>query len=212
MRYTTTNLEVSMTLCLADMLRAKGYDIYWHATGTTDAHTTTSGGAKGTITLVPDFPANPTYIVRLKSENAGPEEIVLPALTLHCLRGARRVEHVGLGHADYLWERHVLIDGLARDEFQQRELADLLHEWLNDEWRKRMPMGDFGAPEQSANTATEFFPPDFFAMSAVVEGQGVPALHDAYVEMATTDREELSVENEAARHYLRADVLLRYYE
>jgi hypothetical protein len=182
-------MQVSVTLSLADFLRSRGYDVRWHATDTVDANVVDAAHPKAEVTLVPDFPANPSFIVRLKSDSASSDEIVVPALSVHALPGPKRVRHIGIGHSDWEWERHVLVDGLAADDFQQRELADLLHDWLNSEWRKPVPISDY---DTDPTTPTPLEP--------------------AYVDFATVDRDELYTENDAARYYVRADAMLRYVE
>lgn len=189
MLYTTSNIQTSLTTALATLLRANGYDVYWHASGVTETQTAGLGTAKAVVTLVPEFPANPTSIVRLNDANVGEETVVVPALTLHVLGSPRRIRLRGLGHSDYEWARTVRIDGLAADEFQQRELQDLLYSWLHDTEWKEIPVFDYEADASSP-----------------------PQLDPVYVQNAVVDRQELYLEVEAARYYLRALINLYYIE
>jgi hypothetical protein len=142
MKYTTTNVKTSMTLALADFLRAKGYDVLWHASGETEGQTAGLDAPKATVTLVPEFPANAAFIVRLKGDSAGAEEIVIPAFAVHVAL-PRRDSIQGLGHSDYTWMRDLRVDGLAADEFQQTDLAELLHEWLQSVEDKQFVILDY---------------------------------------------------------------------
>jgi hypothetical protein len=188
MKLTTNNLLVSLTVALAGHLRAKGYDIYWQAADTTDAQTVLPE-KKGTVTFVPAFPANPTFIVRLRSESAGTEEIVVPAISLMVGKSPHRVRSRGLGHKDYEWERKFSVFALAADEFQHRELADLLHDWLESESFKAIPMADY-----DADAATP------------------PPLEPVYVVMSSTDPREVYADNDATRYRITTTAVVTYIE
>lgn len=189
MRFSTTNLTVSMTNALATYLRSQGYDIRWHVTDTIDAQTAGLPAPRATITLVPEFPANPAGIVRLKTEEMGPDVVAVPALSLQVVGAPARIAIRGLGHTDYEWARRIRVDGLAADEFQHREFQDLLHRWLMDEEWKTFPIYDH-----------ELDPADPEEIGPV------------YVTRAAVNREELYLEVEAARYYVRAQASLSYIE
>lgn len=190
MLYTTDNLVVSLTMALATYLRANGYDVFWQASGDTDAQTAGLAQAKAIVTLVAEFPANPTYIVRLKSEQSGAEEIVVPALSLRATTMPKRIALLGLGHKEYWWEREIMIDGLAADDFQQRDLLDLLHDFQQSEEFKEFTIYDYKSdpttPPQLDNPAR--------VMSAGERGQ------------------ELVHENPAVRYYLQGTMRVQYVE
>jgi len=120
-------------LALATFLRANGYAIRWHAAQTIEPRT--AGPDRGTLTLVPDFPANPTTIVRLSDSDPSPSladvsTIVVPALALQMVTQPARITLAGLGQIESEWAREVLIDGFARDDGEHRHLADLLTTFL----------------------------------------------------------------------------------
>lgn len=188
-RYGTENLTVSMTLNLADYLRSRGYDVLWHATQTTDANTAGLTPAKATVTLVPEFPANPVTIVRLMGEAAGPDQIVVPALSLQVIGSPTRMEGLGLGHKDARWEREIRVDGLAANDYQHRAFQDLLHDWLLSVESKEFAISDYET--DPANPI---------------------ALEPAWVTFASTDRTELISQIEAVRYYVRATAVLSYIE
>lgn len=188
MKFTTNNILVSLTTALADYVKSQGYDVLWKATGETDPQTL-GGTTKATVTFTPSMPANPAYIVRLKSDSAGPEEVVVPVLALQVPTDPKRIDIMGLGHKDYLWERDVRVDLFAMDEFQQREMADLLHDWLNSEEYKEFPILDY-----AANPAAP------------------PALGNCRVEFALVERQELIHEVEAIRYYVKASAVISYIE
>jgi hypothetical protein len=186
MRYSTESLTVSLTVALSDFLRSRGYDIYWVATQTTDVNTL--GSLKATVTIVPEFPANPATIVRLKSDSAGNSEIVVPAMSLQIVGPPKRISILGLGHADYEWERELRVDGFASDEFQQMALMDLFHDWLSSEEDKALPVSDYSDP---ANPVV---------------------LDPVHVTYAEPDRLELYQGNDAVRYYVRLTATVRYIE
>ena len=188
-KYGTENLTISMTLHLADYLRSRGYDVFWHATQTTDANTAGLTPAKATVTLVPEFPANPTTIVRLRDEAAGPEQIVVPAFSLQVVGSPTRMEGLGLGHKDARWERELRVDGLAANDYQHRAFQDLLFDWLLSVENKEFVISDYDT--DPANPTP---------------------LDPAWVTFATTDRAELISQIEAVRYYVRATAVLSYIE
>lgn len=147
MLYSTVNVEISLKVAFGDYLRARGYAVRWQDSGVVDPPTggtaTPGGPPKDTVSLVSDFPAEPTNIVRLTSDQKGPQTIVVPAFTLHALTLPARQGIRGLGHADYEWERHVRLDGFAADEFQHRELADLIHDFFNDVGEKEFEISGY---------------------------------------------------------------------
>lgn len=189
MKYSTNNVLVSLTNNLATMLRANGYDVLWHKTGTTDARTDGSPEAKATVTLVSEFPANPTFIVRLKSDTAGAEEIVVPALSLRLTKLPMQVESLGIGHTERYWEREVMVDGLAADEFQHRDLLDLLHDWLRSVEFKKFGINDYDTNKSAP-----------------------PALEPVEIQSAGVFGQELVHENEAVRYYMQATARFQYVE
>lgn len=188
-RYGTENLTVSLTLAFADFLRAQGYDVFWHATQTTDANTAGITPAKATVTLVPEFPANPAIIQRLRDESAGQEQIVVPAFSLQVLGSSKRRESLGIGHKEHRWEREIRVDGLAANDFQHRAFQDLLHDWLLSVENKEFPVSDY-----------------------TTDPANPPLLEPAWVEIADTDRQELISEVEAVRYYVRATAVLSFVE
>lgn len=189
MLFSTDNVLVSLTLALADHLRLNGYDVYWQATGTTDPQTAGLAQAKALVTLVPEFPANATYIVGLKSEQSGAEEVVVPALSLRLTTSPKRVKILGIGHKDYTWERECMIDGLAADAFQQRELVDLLHEFQQSvEWKE-------------------------FSVFDYETDPNAPALVGPVRVVAAGERSsQLVHDNPAVRYYMQATAKLQYEE
>lgn len=188
-KYGTENLTVSLTIALSDYLRSRGYDVFWHATQTTDANTADLDIPKAVVTLVPEFPANPATIVRLRDETAGQEQIVVPALSLQVIGSPKRIEGLGLGHKDYLWEREIRVDGLAANDYQHRAFQDLLHDWLQSVESKEFAISDY---ETDPTNPTPLEP--------------------AWVTFADTDRAELVNQIEAVRYYVRATAVLAYIE
>lgn len=189
MLYTTTNVQVSLSMALGQFLQSIGYNVHWQATGETDAQTAGLATPLGTITLVPEFPANPQYIVRLKGDSSGPEVIVIPALCLRIEGSPTRKVIRGLGHKDYEWQRHIVVDGFASNEFEHRSLADALYTWFQSvEW-KEFPVYNYDANPVS------------------------PALLGSlWVETTGVDRKALVNDNEAVKYYIQAVSLVTYIE
>jgi hypothetical protein len=187
MQYKTENIQVSMSLALAAFLVAAGYDVYWQGTGETDSTLVTP--VRGTVTLAPEFPADPQFIVRLKGDSSHDEVIVVPALVLRVVNGPRRKTILGVGHKDYEWQRNIVIDGFAFDEFEQRFLADLLFDFLASEETKEFAIYDYST--DSAHPVL---------------------LGPLWIEVAGVDRQTLVNEVEAVRWYINATAVSLYVE
>jgi hypothetical protein len=181
MLYTTTNLQIGATLDFASRMQKAGYNIFWHAVGVLDP-STAEGEPLGTITLVRDFPANPTYVVGLKSESPAEHEVVVPAFTVQVL-SPRKLQRLGIGNPLFFRERVVQIDGLVANQFQHRELADLIY--------------------------SEYDKDKVFI--SVTDDAG-DALEPVRVPMVRVVRTEAIDQDESIRYYIRAVLVLSYVE
>ena len=199
MLYSTNNVQISLTVALAEYLRAQGYDVYWHTAALLEEQTAGLAEAKAIITLVPEFPSDPVFILpanpenvqRLKSEGVPSAEVIVPALSLQIIGSPRKGKIQGLGHRDYEWTRDLRVDGLAADAFQHRALADLLFEWLSGNDYRYLPVNDY-----DTNPTT---PP---ALSPV------EVLQDS----SSAIRNELIHEVAAIRYYVQAQTRISYVE
>jgi hypothetical protein len=193
MKYTTTNVQASLALDLARFLQAEGYDVLWQATQTRWGQSAGLATAKATVTIAPDFPDDPRLIVRLNSDPAVAQEIVVPALAV-VVEPRERAGGMGLGHRDSLWERRVVVDGFAADAFQQRELVDALSAWLTREPSYAVAAVDVdNAPAVGADD--------------------VPTLDPLTVRKAEADPPTVAVtELEAVRFYVRLVAYVQYVE
>lgn len=188
MKYSTNNIQVSLTLQLAEFLRSKGYDIRWHSTGAVEPQTAGLPSPKDVITLTPEFPVNPTYIVRLNNRSPAPEEVAVPAFALQAVGSPKRLRRLGLGQKEHERERAIRVDGFAADQHQQKELADLLYDWLEGD-DVRLRVSDYDSDPSNP-----------------------PSLDPVEVDFAVVDRLELIGEVEAVRHYIQVTAAIRYVE
>lgn len=186
MKYSSQNLTLNLTLLLAEEFKRLGYDILWHATGDQEPQTAGLPTPQGEITLVPEFPANPTYVVRLNSEDDEGEEVVIPAFTL-LLGPVRKLKRLGIGQKEFFRERKIIIDGFARDSFEQRKLADALYDWLDE--KEQIPVLDYDSDPDTP-----------------------PPLEPVWVGWVEVHHQELAGETDAVRYYIRAVATLRYVE
>lgn len=188
MIYSTTNMTLSIYRQFADLLRGKGYDIYWDMTQEREQRVDTTVNAKGTITLCSEFPANPTQVVRLSSGGPAEWEVVVPAFAIQVLGSPRKIRRAGIGDPTFERERRFRIDGFARDSFEHRELADALYDWLQES-DKRLDVWNYDA------------------------SAGNPALLEPVLLWDTSvDRQELTSGDEAHRYYINLSASVRYFE
>lgn len=199
MKYTTINLDTSLTLAFAEFLRSRGYDVYWHSAGVIESQTAALATPKAIVTLAPDFPADPvtvlpahpTNVQRLKSGELTEDELVVPALSLRTLGSPLKGAIQGLGHRDYEWIRDFMVDGFAADQFQHRELADTLLDWLSQGEYKYLPVSDYSTD-----------PANPTELDTVVVLQ----------EYSAVQRKELVHDVEAVRYYIQATARITYVE
>ena len=129
MQYSHDNLLVSVSKHFATFFPSLGYDVFWHASGDTDAET--AGQKIGTITLVQKVPQNPTFIVGEDVGNLSQgDQIVLPAFAVHVMP-PRKVRRYGIGDPRFEREVQIFVLGMASDSRQQATLASELYEWLD---------------------------------------------------------------------------------
>ncbi len=192
MQYSTTNLIVSIQRQFADLLKEAGYNVRFHTTG--EVETFTKVGleeALGTITLVPEFPGNPALLTRSSGLNDGSTpgegEVLIPAFAISFPDEAKRIRRDGIGSSVFERWRTVFIDGFAYDEFQQRELTDLLYEWLQI-GDPLMSVWDYSDPED------------------------VQELRRCDVVGADVMKDEWITEIEAIRYFIHAKAILSYFE
>lgn len=191
MIYSSDNISVSIQRSFATALKAFGYNVLWRATDDFEAKTT-GGTAKGTVTILPEFPENPAYLVKSAGLNDGStpkaEEIAVPAFVFVLPTGPKKISIAGIGHSDYEWQRGFRIEGFAWDEFQQRELMDFFYTWLQ-RGNVRLPIWDY-----------------------VTNPSAPPALDPVDVIRADVEKTELIHEVAAIRYYLSASAIISYYE
>lgn len=186
MIYSTNNLTLSLGKHFSLLLRNNGFDVFWKASGRTQPRATVE--AKGTATIVPSFPANPTHIKRLTVGSPANHEVVIPAFSLRVLGSPRKLQRAGIGDPTFERERSFRIDGLARDSFEHRAFNDMLYDWL-----------------QATDVYLDIWNYD-------VNRAAPPPLEKVWVNTARVSEEELTTGDEAHRYYVSCVAALRYFE
>lgn len=187
MKYSTRNLQVSLSLELAKYLREQGFDVYWHVSNVLEPQTAGLLSPRDKVTFVPEFPANPLYIVRLKS-GTNDAEVEVPALSLQVLGSPRKIKRLGLGDRRFERERDVRVEVLAADEAQQKEMLDLLYDWAHGE-DVEFPVKDYDSDPTDP-----------------------PSLDSVWVEWVSGDMVELVSEIPTIRYYVQLLMGVRYIE
>lgn len=187
MQYTLDNVMVSMFTNMATEFRNRGWNIFWHASGDTEAFTT--GPEVGTMTLIQHVPENPTFITSpTVGDYVSQDKIVTPAFAMQ-VQPPRKIQRLGLGHTDFEREMDVFIVGIVSNSRQQTTLASALYEWLEiGDTNYYMPISDYSIP------------------SAPV------ALTPAEVWWANVSTLEVATEVDTIRYQINVDVKLRYIE
>jgi hypothetical protein len=185
--YTPDNIQVSLTLWLADKLKQAGYNIRWQMTGDTEAHTA-GGDALGTITLVKEAPENPEQIVVLNEGDVpAADEIPVPALTLQIAGPEESKGRYGLGHEEFFRRTPIRVDGFARNEFEQSDLVKLFQTWVG-RGSGTLPISDYTNPNAPV------------------------VLEPAVIVRMKADKDELLGANKALRYYVYLWFEIEYVE
>jgi hypothetical protein len=183
--YTKKNVLVSVSVQLAEIIKALGYNVLWSETGDIDE---ADDPSLGTVTLAPSFPANPQYIQRLNDVTQNDEIIVIPAFSLQ-LASPKKIQRTGLGETTFVRERLFRIDGFARDTNEQELLGNAIYEWLDAD---DTVISVFNYDEEESD-------PD--------------ALESAWVEYCGLEIKTLEIEGaDAVRNYIKIEAALRYIE
>jgi len=188
MVYSLNNLLVSVYVTMATELRARGWNVFWHASGETEVFT--GGTEQGTVSLIQNIPANPTFITERTTVNlANADQIVLPAFAID-VQPPKRLRRLGLGHVEWEREATIRLGGIVTSSAEQRALASDLYDWLligDDDYY--MAISDY-----DSNPSTP------------------PALAPAEVWWANIVTPEVSTGVDAIRYQINAELILRYVE
>lgn len=190
MQYSLDNLTINMFMHLATYLKGVGWNVFWHATGETETHTSALPEALGTVSLIQDIPATPTFVVNTADgDYARQDHIVLPAFAVK-VDPPRRGDRYGLGDPRYWREADIKIGGIVTDARQQATLASALYEWLliGDE-NYMLSIADYDSDPSSP-----------------------PALDPAEVWWANMTTPEVASEVDNIRYQIHIELILRYVE
>lgn len=189
MQYSINNVTVSVLVHVATVLKAAGWRVFWQASGETEPHTA-SGEALGTVSLLQDIPADPTFIAMPQAGDYTRQDVVvLPAFAIS-VTPPRKLRRIGLG--DYRFEREttVRLAGIVASSRQQTTLASTLYDWLQvGEDHHTMVVKDY---ESNPSAPTDLAPVDVW-----------------FVNVATP---EIGIAVESIRYRVNITLILRYVE
>lgn len=187
MLYSIDNVTISMFLNLSTELRRIGWNVFWHASGETEAFT--GGTEQGTVSLIQSIPENPTFITDASTGSYGDQsQIIVPAFAMK-VQPPRKKQRLGLGDTRFEREYDVKIGGLAANARQQATLASTLYEWLDiGDTNYYMPMWDYSDPDSPT------------------------ALDPAEVWWVDVTTQEVATEVDNIRYQINIQLVLRYVE
>jgi hypothetical protein len=156
-QFSTTNISNSIALYLAANFLAKGYLVYYHARDAVQINTTSTGwyrnwsqnkatylapgtfatawaAAKGVVTFVEAFPAEPRYTQRLISDTSigAAGEITLPAISID-VRPEGGQDNYELGTKLKWRHRHLILESYTRDLTEQVRFQDWFNLWFEQD-------------------------------------------------------------------------------
>jgi hypothetical protein len=183
-QYTDINLTTSVAAFFANSLTALGYQIYWQGSNTFSGVATL-----GTVTIVPEMPDEPEYIVMPPRPNRVIQEVVTPAFSAHVLDQPVEEYRLGLGDSIFRNRVTVILEGFTPDKVSHMVFATYIRTFFRPEFR--LPIWDF-----ESNPVT-------------------PALVDninTYVDHRRVERLEFPDLPQPVRYYLNAAIDIIYFD
>ena len=122
--YSDLNIMTSVAGFFANKLTAAGWAVYWQALGIFSGTAT-----QGEVTMVPEFPAETTYLVlgpRDRTEN----EIIVPAFSVGFQVAPEEIQIAGLGDTEYESVALVTVDGFCANKQQHLLFSTYMRKWF----------------------------------------------------------------------------------
>lgn len=126
-QYTDINIVTSVAGYFANQLVASGWAIYAQATGIMSGVAT-----QGTVTLVPEFPNEPGFLV-LPGGPRTPNEVQIPAFSIHITRAPIDERRAGLGQDLFVQRLQITIDGFVVSQAQHLAFGTMFRNWFRED-------------------------------------------------------------------------------
>jgi hypothetical protein len=124
--YTNINLITSVAGFLGNKFADSGWKIYWQSRAIFSGT-----GTVGEITIVPEFPSEPTYIVappRSRTQN----EVITPAFCVHISSQPEEISLAGIGQDLYEQRTEMHVEGFVNDLGQHMAFATILRNFFRE--------------------------------------------------------------------------------
>lgn len=123
-KFSDINLVTSMAGYFANQLTAGGWAVYWQARGVL------SGTAVvGEVTIVPEFPAEPSNLV-IGPRTRTQSEVIVPAFAVSINVTPHEEVIAGLGEDSYETATEITIDGFVETKAQHMAFSTLFRNWF----------------------------------------------------------------------------------
>ncbi|MBU8920979.1 MAG: hypothetical protein KOO63_03880 [Bacteroidales bacterium] len=135
---TDLNITTSAAQFLAEKFTDAGWLVYWQATGVSSGTATV-----GEVTLVPEFPAEPNFLVAPKSpiQARTAQDVIIPAFAVTLVKEPKEEVRAGLGEDLFKQRAMLLVDGFASDKAEHFSFATLFRTWFREGFS--LPILDF---------------------------------------------------------------------
>ena len=128
-KYSDINLTTSLAVYFAQKLNESGWRVYWQATDSYSGIATL-----GTVTLVPELPNEPGFLVLPPRERVA-NEVIVPAFSVNISKQPRDVELEGLGSEIFEEEASFVIQGFVVDRAQSMAFATMFRNFFRPQFR-----------------------------------------------------------------------------
>lgn len=127
---TDLNLTTSVARYLAEKFTGAGWAIYWQATDVMSGTAT-----NGEVTLVPEFPSEPSMLVLPPRDARTSTEVLLPAFSVQLISEPSEVSRAGLGQDLFEQFASFAIEGFAVNQEQHMAFATVFRNWFREDTR-----------------------------------------------------------------------------
>ena len=128
-KYSDINLTTSVAVYFAQKLNESGWRVYWQSTDTYSGVATL-----GTVTIVPELPNEPEFIV-LPPRNRTAEEVVVPVFSVNVSQQPKEESLEGLGSDIFEEKASLVIQGFCADRSQHMAFATMFRNFFRPEFR-----------------------------------------------------------------------------
>jgi hypothetical protein len=182
-KFSDINLVTSVAGYFANRITESGWKVYWQARAIFSGT-----GSVGEVTLTPEFPNEPSFIVQPPRERTE-SEIIIPAFAVRLVDMPIETERAGIGEDLFRESATIQIDGYVLSQSQHMAFSTMFRNWFRQD--TYIPIWDW-----EANPVTPSLVDD----------------HNVYIENRQVEALEMTNLPSPVRYYINMTADLIYYD